>query len=97
MADILVVKIFKFCHEFQNSPQELLEAGAGSSVIDENKSLVLLPKQLWCSLQEQENVETLSEAGWVFSHGQSITSSCVFSSDGKLKVTCVSLPYQNVC
>ncbi|OWM84036.1 hypothetical protein CDL15_Pgr004468 [Punica granatum] len=88
------VSVATFHVSENNFLQELLGTGVQRSVRDEKKNLVLLPKQLWCSLQEQQNGETLSEVGWVFSHGQSITSSCTFSRDRKLKV----IPqYQNTC
>ncbi|KAK2433548.1 abscisic acid receptor PYL8 [Trifolium repens] len=46
----------------------------------------LLPKQLWCSFEQNKDGETLSEVGWVLGHGKAITSSCPFSSTAKLKV-----------
>ncbi|KAK1321385.1 hypothetical protein QJS10_CPA03g02461 [Acorus calamus] len=47
--------------------------------------IVLLPKQLWCSLKEREDDETLFEVGWLLDCGQSVTSRCVFLKDGQLK------------
>jgi hypothetical protein len=45
----------------------------------------LLPKQLWCSFEQNKDGETLSEVGWVLDHA--ITSSCPFSSTAKLKAS----------
>lgn len=50
--------------------------------------LILLPKQLWCSLKQSKDGETCSEVGWLFDNGQEITSSCIFSA-AKLKVSLV--------
>jgi hypothetical protein len=47
----------------------------------------LLPKQLWCSFEQNKDGETLSEVGWVLGHGKAITSSCPFSSTAKLKAS----------
>ncbi|WJX25110.1 hypothetical protein P8452_14182 [Trifolium repens] len=44
----------------------------------------LLPKQLWCSFEQNKDGKTLSEVGWVLDHA--ITSTCPFSSTAKLKV-----------
>ncbi|KAF5449126.1 hypothetical protein F2P56_029604, partial [Juglans regia] len=51
--------------------------------------LILLPKQLWCSLKESEDDETCSEVGWLFDHGRAITSRCIFSA-AKLKEVSIS-------
>ncbi|XP_048229116.1 uncharacterized protein LOC8286566 isoform X2 [Ricinus communis] len=57
------------------------------SVRDEH-DLILLPKQLWCSLKGGKDGETISKVGWVSEHGFATTSTCIFSSDAKLKVCC---------
>ncbi|EEF46550.1 conserved hypothetical protein [Ricinus communis] len=54
------------------------------SVRDEH-DLILLPKQLWCSLKGGKDGETISKVGWVSEHGFATTSTCIFSSDAKLK------------
>ncbi|KAK4747712.1 hypothetical protein SAY87_014298 [Trapa incisa] len=78
-------------HRSQNSSlQSLEEAGTRRSKREESMSPVLLPKQLWCSMQDRENAETISQIGWVFSHGQCISASCIFSSDGELKEVAIS-------
>ncbi|PIN15712.1 hypothetical protein CDL12_11648 [Handroanthus impetiginosus] len=47
--------------------------------------LILLPKQLWCSVTRAENNETCCEVGWLLDEGRAITSKCTFSSTAKLK------------
>ncbi|CAM8977360.1 unnamed protein product [Rhodiola kirilowii] len=54
------------------------------------KDLIFLPRQLWCSLKETENGGTYGEVGWLLDQGQAITSRCIFSSDSKLKEVLVS-------
>ncbi|KAG7544402.1 Peptidase M20 dimerization domain [Arabidopsis suecica] len=54
-------------------------------IVREEKDLLLLPQEMWCSLQEGKDRERVFSVGWVFEPGQAITSSCVFSSDCKLK------------
>ena len=71
----------------QDLLQELRDDGVMKSVRDEC-DLILLPKQLWCSLEQSTDGETRSEVGWLFGNGQEITSSCIFSA-AKLKVNLV--------
>ncbi|ESQ53064.1 hypothetical protein EUTSA_v10025549mg [Eutrema salsugineum] len=54
-------------------------------IVREEKDLLLLPQQLWCSLQESKDGERVFSVGWLFEPGHAVTSSCVFSSDSKLK------------
>ncbi|KAK9135615.1 hypothetical protein Syun_014945 [Stephania yunnanensis] len=71
---------------FQNQTgvfQELADGKLQKLVRDE-RGLVLLPKQLWCSLMET-NGETCLEVGWLLEKGHAITSICSFSRDQKLK------------
>ncbi|XP_059654133.1 uncharacterized protein LOC132300876 [Cornus florida] len=63
---------------------ELLDDSVRKSVRDEH-NLILLPKQLWCSLNERENGETWCEVGWLLDQGFAITSKCIFLGDAKLK------------
>ncbi|XP_050887935.1 uncharacterized protein LOC127093077 [Lathyrus oleraceus] len=70
--------------------RELLDAGLQKSVRD-GENNVLLPKQLWCSLKQNKDGETISEAGWLLDQGQAITSSCLFSSTAKLKEISIAL------
>lgn len=70
----------------QNSLQELVDDSIQKSVRDE-LDLVLLPKQLWCSLKESNDGGTCSEAGWLLNHGHAITSKCTFSSKTALKAS----------
>ncbi|KAI3980669.1 hypothetical protein MKX01_025234 [Papaver californicum] len=64
--------------------QELVGEKNQQLVRDE-QNLVLLPKQLWCSLRETGNGETCAEVGWLLEQGRAITSRCIFSEDGKLQ------------
>ncbi|AEE86897.1 glycerol kinase [Arabidopsis thaliana] len=54
-------------------------------IVREENDLLLLPQELWCSLQQGKDRERVFSVGWVFEPGHAITSSCVFSSDSKLK------------
>ncbi|XVE66480.1 hypothetical protein DITRI_Ditri08aG0083000 [Diplodiscus trichospermus] len=71
-----------------NFVQELKDNGALKLIRDES-NLILLPKQLWCSLNERGG-ETHSEVGWLYDKGHAITSRCSFSSEGKLKEVSVA-------
>ncbi|KAJ1423850.1 hypothetical protein SESBI_12126 [Sesbania bispinosa] len=66
--------------------RELLDENVQNSVRDGDNN-ILLPKQLWCSLQQNNDGETLSEVGWLLDHGQAITSSCIFSGTAELKAS----------
>ncbi|TKY51196.1 hypothetical protein E2542_SST22706 [Spatholobus suberectus] len=70
--------------------QELLDDKVQNSVRDGDNS-ILLPKQLWCSLKQSKEGETLSEVGWLLDHGQAITSSCLFSSTAKPQEISIAL------
>lgn len=67
-----------------NILQELVDNKPQKLVRDDN-GLILLPKQLWCSLKERESGETCGEVGWLLHKGRAITSRCIFSVDGNLK------------
>jgi hypothetical protein len=60
------------------------------SVRDE-RDIILLPRQLWCSLKGNKDGETCCEVGWLFDRGSAVTSRCIFSSDVKLKASCYRL------
>ncbi|KAJ4964080.1 hypothetical protein NE237_024019 [Protea cynaroides] len=64
--------------------QELVADKPQKSVRDQ-QGLILLPKQLWCSLKKGDSGEICGEVGWLLDHGLSITSKCFVSKDGKLK------------
>lgn len=49
--------------------------------------LTLLPKQLWCSLDRDEEGETCCQVGWLLDKGLVITSRCFFSSGAHLKAS----------
>ncbi|XP_057424344.1 uncharacterized protein LOC130717946 isoform X2 [Lotus japonicus] len=70
--------------------RELVGENVQNSVRDGDKD-ILLPKQLWCSLKQNEDGETQSEVGWLLDHGKAITASCLFSSPAKLKETSIAL------
>eukprot|EP00262_Sarcandra_glabra_P014486 TRINITY_DN424_c0_g1_i2.p1 TRINITY_DN424_c0_g1~~TRINITY_DN424_c0_g1_i2.p1 ORF type:complete len:367 (-),score=56.20 TRINITY_DN424_c0_g1_i2:41-1141(-) len=65
--------------------QELVD-DKPQKLIRDKKGLVLLPKQLWCSLKEREDAETWGEVGWLVDRGHAMTSRCVFLKDGMLKI-----------
>ncbi|CAA2977094.1 Hypothetical predicted protein [Olea europaea subsp. europaea] len=72
---------------FNNSQTIILQLRDESvrQTVRDERSLVLLPKQLWCSLREEENEETFCEVGWLLDEGRTITSKCIFSSQAELK------------
>ncbi|ESW15305.1 hypothetical protein PHAVU_007G061600 [Phaseolus vulgaris] len=70
--------------------QELFDEKVQDSVRDGDCN-ILLPKQLWCSLKQNKEGETLSEVGWLLDHGQTITSSCLFSSTAKPQEISIAL------
>ncbi|PON89893.1 glycerol kinase [Trema orientale] len=53
----------------------------------DERDIVLLPKQLWCSVKACKDGDTLCEVGWLFNHGHAITSECTFSSKATLKAS----------
>ncbi|KAF6155794.1 hypothetical protein GIB67_039125 [Kingdonia uniflora] len=67
-----------------NILKELVDYEPQKSVRTDD-GLVLLPKQLWCSLKESEDGDIFEEVGWLIEQGQAITLSCNFSKDGNLK------------
>ncbi|OVA01089.1 hypothetical protein BVC80_8827g7 [Macleaya cordata] len=69
-----------------NICQELVDEKPQKSIRDE-QNLVLLPKQLWCSLKEIEDGGTSGEVGWLLERGRAITSKCIFSKEGKLQAS----------
>lgn len=77
-------------HCSQDKLLELMEVGVQRLARDDS-NLVLLPKQLWCSLRGRENGETCSEAGWLFDNGRAITSRCILSSDAEAKEISIML------
>ncbi|KAJ4846629.1 hypothetical protein Tsubulata_014642 [Turnera subulata] len=70
--------------------RELLDDGIQKTVRDES-DLVLLPKQLWCSLKQIQDGEIRCEVGWVFDQGSAVTSSCIFSPNAKLKASSLNV------
>ncbi|XP_056164807.1 uncharacterized protein LOC115681577 isoform X2 [Syzygium oleosum] len=81
-------------HSSQDKLLELMEVGVQRLVRDDS-NLVLLPKQLWCSLRERENGETCSEAGWLFDNGRAITSRCILSRDAEAKN--IQVDHDDIC
>ncbi|KAK7391076.1 hypothetical protein VNO78_19421 [Psophocarpus tetragonolobus] len=70
--------------------QELFDDNVQKSIRDGDSS-ILLPKQLWCSLKQSKERETLCEVGWLLDNGQAITSSCLFSSTAKPQEISIAL------
>ncbi|KAL0348556.1 UNVERIFIED_CONTAM: hypothetical protein Sangu_1083400 [Sesamum angustifolium] len=68
----------------QTMIQQLGDECVRKSIRDET-DLILLPKQLWCSLKCIEDKETCCEVGWLLGKGRAITSKCTFSSTAELK------------
>ncbi|KAL0454022.1 UNVERIFIED_CONTAM: hypothetical protein Slati_0741400 [Sesamum latifolium] len=68
----------------QTMIQQLGDERVRKSIRDE-ADLILLPKQLWCSLKRVEDKETCCEVGWLLGKGRAITSKCTFSSTAELK------------
>lgn len=61
------------------------------SLSRDSSSLILLPKQLWClSDQEEEQGETCFQVGWLVDQGLAITSKCTFSADANLKEVAIA-------
>ncbi|ESR35643.1 glycerol kinase [Citrus sinensis] len=76
--------IASFTSSCEDFLRELLGDSVQKSIRDES-NLILLPRQLWCSIKESEDGETMCEAGWLFDQGHAISSKCIFSGDAKLK------------
>lgn len=79
---LLKLKVYPFV-------QGCIQQFTGENVVEivrEEKDLLLLPQDLWCSLQEGKDGQRLFSVGWLFEPGHAITSTCVFSSDSKLEV-----------
>ncbi|KAK2984459.1 hypothetical protein RJ640_026946 [Escallonia rubra] len=75
---------------FQNSQNNILQPLLDDSVEKSARdgcNLILLPKNLWCSLKEREDGETCCEVGWLLDQGRAITSKCIFSSNAELKAS----------
>lgn len=73
----------------QNKPLQELAGSSTQKIARNEHDLIMLPRQLWCSLKESENAETCAEVGWLLAPGFAISSRCIFSSDGKLKEVAV--------
>ncbi|GFP90478.1 hypothetical protein PHJA_001191700, partial [Phtheirospermum japonicum] len=59
--------------------------GQRKSIRDEG-DLILLPRQLWCSVKgaEEDKTSCCCGVGWLLDRGRAITSKCTFSSSGEL-------------
>ncbi|KAL7125557.1 hypothetical protein ABFS83_14G125300 [Erythranthe nasuta] len=70
-----------------NMIQQVGDECACKSIRNDDGGLILLPKQLWCSLKKssEDKMETWCEVGWLLDEGRAITSKCTFSSTGDLK------------
>lgn len=76
--------VASFPNSNTNIMQELVGDNSRMSRRDEC-DLIMLPKQLWCSLKESEHGDTCGEVGWLLDHGYAISSRCIFSTEAKLK------------
>ncbi|KAI3745292.1 hypothetical protein L1987_58403 [Smallanthus sonchifolius] len=73
---------------FQDSSnilQELVAVDGVEKSVREKEGLVLLPKNLWSSMEEIDGEKTCCEVGWLLETGHAITSKCVFSRNAELK------------
>ncbi|XP_050203725.1 uncharacterized protein LOC126653819 [Mercurialis annua] len=75
--------------------QELTGDSIRNSVRDEH-SLILLPKQLWCSLKAGSHGETISEVGWLFQPQFSLTSTCIFSTHANKKDISIAIAREEI-
>lgn len=71
--------------------QELGDERPSKSIRDEG-DLILLPKQLWCSVKrangdDNDDEGTCCEVGWLLDEGRAITSKCIFSTTAELKAS----------
>ncbi|KAF2314619.1 hypothetical protein GH714_027970 [Hevea brasiliensis] len=78
--------VANFCTSQTGFLQEL-KGNSVQKLVRDDRDLILLPKQLWCSLKVSKDGETCCEVGWLFDHGCAVTSRCIFSSNAKLKVS----------
>ncbi|ERN17106.1 uncharacterized protein LOC18445439 [Amborella trichopoda] len=87
-----------FVASFKNSQHELfreLVDQMPQKVTRDLCDLVLLPKQLWCSLKENTIGETWGEVGCLAGPGNVITSRCVFSKNGVLQEMAIGYESRN--
>ncbi|KAK6120851.1 hypothetical protein DH2020_045407 [Rehmannia glutinosa] len=83
---LTAVATFTTTTSTHNMIQQLGDECARKSIIRDGNDLILLPKQLWCSVKRREdNLETWCEVGWLVDEGRAITSKCTFSSTAELK------------
>ncbi|GFQ05877.1 hypothetical protein PHJA_002731700 [Phtheirospermum japonicum] len=56
-------------------------------LIRDEGDLILLPRQLWCSVKraDEDKTSCCFEVGWLLDRGRAITSKCTFSSFGEFK------------
>lgn len=76
-------------HSSQDSKVQELIGQSTEKVVRNEEDLISLPRQLWCSLKESGDGETCGEVGWLLDPGFAISSRCIFSNDGKVKVIAV--------
>ncbi|XP_062081514.1 uncharacterized protein LOC133787207 isoform X1 [Humulus lupulus] len=81
--------VANFDGSHQDFLQQLLDYSDRKSVRDEC-DIILLPKQLWCSVKAGKGGDTLCEVGWLFNNGRAITSECTFSSKATLKAIVIA-------
>ncbi|CAN1139414.1 hypothetical protein LINPERPRIM_LOCUS24063 [Linum perenne] len=74
-------------HDQTGSIHQLNDGGSleKECVVRDEDGLVLLPKELWCSVKDG-----CCEVGWMFDDGKAVTSTCNFAPHAKLKQVRIS-------
>ncbi|GAB2219292.1 hypothetical protein Droror1_Dr00006927 [Drosera rotundifolia] len=62
-----------------------LADGRTKKITRDENDLIMLPRQLWCSLKENENGEFSGEVGWLLKSGSAISSQVLFSNEINVK------------
>lgn len=74
--------------EPDHKPRRTARDGAGV--------VTLLPKQLWSSLKVSGDGDVVCEVGWLLGHGSAVTTTCVLSRDGAVKVNITACCYVKI-
>ncbi|KAL8463141.1 hypothetical protein ACS0TY_033971 [Phlomoides rotata] len=73
-------------HPSQNKMIQHVGDERSSKSLRDEDDLILLPKQLWCSVKKaDDNLDTCCEVGWLLDEGRAITAKCILSSSAELK------------
>ncbi|GAB2291659.1 hypothetical protein Dimus_025915 [Dionaea muscipula] len=89
-ASELVKGVWQSCEAVAKFDSDNIAAGdiadgRTRKIIRDESDLIVLPRQLWCSLKEEEDGEFCGEVGWLLDRGSAISSRVVFSNDTKVK------------